>query len=679
MSHAERSLDVSDEFELVLPGGEVCQLPDTSLPWRWASVVVQGHYTETSLCLAVERFAERYVNDGIGPLELTSLLLRREPLTLSVVAVAAGLLLRRSTPGSQLDWILRNKSLWDMDNRRLVDEISPSFGRLDRVEIEHDDRRKLTFFDFAASVAAEAALEGDQERIMELQAMGELLSDHGDAGTLRSAQLNPDFYTIRELDQGIFLEFTPPALVLAQQRKIAHESGGPARFYEIERRSAVAVAEDLRGLLQEVMSEFPADRDAQPESAAANALATLARRALTLASDNHFRISPSELAWCIEIIQIGFSEQEWLGALHQYYEFGANRAAAWFGGFASHPLADAEHNIEAEDLISIASAVSDLGEHEVGEAFLDGLVRAAVISCDGTCQSDARCERHRVVEAQAAVFSKVVERPSFALRSIDLLLFHDAMQVQSLESVRVAAIESVKRNTAHLGEYDIHLPLSCRGSTRGRVVLALLSDDFDDAFNSLVVPLEASDQGAFGRLVRSMRLCLSQLDDPRPLMEIFNKMADRLLDCDYRHELSSDIISELLPAPVYDGMAREPQSDFIAACSRWPSIDELSPIVERWLERATGFGHCVNALVPLLQVHDLDWQINEGSALLLRVLGGGDASDCRLVAARLLDIVTDSTDRASIRVISPFVQLLDLLASARIQDAIAAQDFLEAS
>ena len=678
MAHAERSLDVSDTFDLVMPNGEVCQFPETSLPWRWASVVVPRHCTETSLCLAVERFAETYVREGVEPTELATQLLRREPFTLSSVAIAAGLLLRNSQAGPQLDWVLRNPNLWDMDMRRLVDEISPSFGRLDRAELKHEGSRGLSFFDFAAAVAAGAALESDQDRIVELKAMGELLADHGDAGMLRCAQLNPEFYEIREFDQGIGFEFTPPASVVAQQRELSQDSGGPTRFYDIERRSAIAAAEDLPGLLQEVMPEFSASGEAQLQGAEAHAVATLARRVLTLAGDGDFRISGNELAWCIDMIQVGFSDKEWLGALHQYYEFGANRGAAWFGGFASHPLVAAGHEFGIEDLVSIATAVADLGDHELGEAFLDGLIRAAAAPCGETCQSDSSCARHRIIEAQAAAFSTAIERPSFAVRCIDLLTYHNARQIPSLESVGASAVASVERNPAFLGEYDTNLPLSCRGSTRGRVVLTMLSDDFRDAFDSLVAPIESVDQDAFGRLLRSMRLCLSELDDPQPLIKIFMRLADEFLEREFRHEFSSDITSELLPAPAYNAMAREPQSDFIVACSRWPSIDELSPTFDRWLESATGCGHCANALVPLIQVHDLDWQINEGSTLLLQVLGEGDAGYCHLVGARLLDIVTDSADRSTIRVSTPFVQLLDRLASARVQDAITAQDLLEA-
>jgi len=336
------------------------------------------------------------------------------------------------------------------------------------------------------------------------------------------------------------------------------------------------------------------------------------------------------------------------------------------------------HQIDASDLVEVAAVVADLGDVEIGEAFLDGLVRAAAPACITPCDAESRCDRHRLIEAQADALHRATERPDFALLCLDLMMRHDVMDVLALDELKTAATASLKANIGVLGEYDINLEMSCRGSVRGRVVLGFLAAAFDEAYQTFVEPLKQSGEESLCRLLKSMRLWLSEIDDPHTALAPFMMLADRLMaNGSYRHQHGSDVVSELLPAPTYDSMAREPEADFLVACSRWPTVEELSPTLDDWFAQASGCGLCTNALTQLIRTRDLTWQIDDGSTLLSLVLAGGNASDCGLVAARLLDIVTESGDLSSLRLVIPFVQLLDRLASAGLQHAIDAQDLLE--
>ena len=167
------------ELDLLGAGTRWCVGDDQT--WRWYRGGSAAPYPCVSALLAVERFADQLLDAGLPAGDLVSALLR-DCRNLAMPGLVTGLLIRHPAhTGNLLDSWLARPEVWHLEAARAAAEGMLHVQGPDPDDLPGKDQRRLSFREVAASMTVQAVLDGDQDRLAELDAIaGELIRNGQD-------------------------------------------------------------------------------------------------------------------------------------------------------------------------------------------------------------------------------------------------------------------------------------------------------------------------------------------------------------------------------------------------------------------------------------------------------------------------------------------------------------------
>lgn len=165
-------------LDLDLPGVGVRRCAGDRGTWRWYGGGTNAPPPCLSALLAVEKWADHLLDVLKVPASAVIELMMRDCHNLAMPGLAAGLLVRHPEfAGSQLDRWLARPELWGLEVERAFEE-RPGTMHVqgpDPDDLHGRARRSMDFSGLAAEMTVQAGLDGDDERLATLAAVGDEL------------------------------------------------------------------------------------------------------------------------------------------------------------------------------------------------------------------------------------------------------------------------------------------------------------------------------------------------------------------------------------------------------------------------------------------------------------------------------------------------------------------------
>lgn len=171
--------DHAEELEgvrLDLPSTGERLLVGDSHVWAWYRGTSVGPYACMSALLALERFVDHLLEALNVPARRIAELLLAECHNLAVPGLLVGFLIRHpQAAGDLLDPFLASPSIWHLEVARVTGDYGFRVRDPDADKLTGSDRRGFTFHDTVGEMVVNARLAGDEERLAQLESLGESL------------------------------------------------------------------------------------------------------------------------------------------------------------------------------------------------------------------------------------------------------------------------------------------------------------------------------------------------------------------------------------------------------------------------------------------------------------------------------------------------------------------------
>jgi hypothetical protein len=344
-----RSEEPLPGLDLDLPGVGMRRCVGDDHVWSWYRGSSVGPYPCMSALLAVERFADHFV-DTLGiPLANVTEVLLRDCHNLAMPGLVVGMLVRHLDRSEDLldRWLVRPE-LWELEFSRTVREGHLHVQGADPPELVGRDRRRLSFRDAAAELTLRAMAAGDQRRLAALGTTGDELvrrarelladndgTDHMVAVEGWAAALRPQNYHARRADDGgVIVQYEHPEEVA---EGLAPGLASLARGNEAlrlqltyakseDRVAAVETLLDDLVLARQLVEDPPICGPLHP----ADPIAAVAAAAVVAHAQGRASVPEDDLRWAAEVL-VEVARRPWLDAMSDessVYPMGADRSAA---------------------------------------------------------------------------------------------------------------------------------------------------------------------------------------------------------------------------------------------------------------------------------------------------------------------------------------------------------------
>ncbi len=157
------------------------------------------------------------------------------------------------------------------------------------------------------------------------------------------------------------------------------------------------------------------------------------------------------------------------------------------------------------------------------------------------------------------------------------------------------------------------------------------------------------------------------------IMEAVLELGPRRLK---RDERLWDPLVEVLPEPQVSPGATDIDALLAAAAAGWPTLEEIAPLIERWLEIAPRSGVALSSLVGFVRTAPLDEQVGRGLVWIERFVGGEWSADDRYpyMLFPWLEEVREEVVRRGGKSRRLFLRIQDAMAAAGYSEAANMQE-----
>lgn len=184
---------------LDLPGiGRRLYVGDSHV-WAWYRGTSVGPYACMSALLALERFIDHLLEKLNFPAQTIVELLLRNCHNLAVPGLVVGFLTRHpDATGALLDPFLASPAIWHLETARVTGDYGFRVRDADADKLTGSDQRKYTFHDTVGRMVVNARLADDDERLAQLQAVGDDLLESARAELADAGSGNEDYLAMIE-------------------------------------------------------------------------------------------------------------------------------------------------------------------------------------------------------------------------------------------------------------------------------------------------------------------------------------------------------------------------------------------------------------------------------------------------------------------------------------------------
>ena len=200
-THGNRSSKPEDleGIQLDLPGVGHRHYVGDSHVWAWYRGTSVGPYACMSALLALERFIDHLLENLNFPAQTIVELLLRDCHNLAVPGLAVGFLTRHpDATGVLLDPFLASPAIWHLETARATGDYGFRVRDADADKLTGSDRRRYTFHDTAGAMVVNARLTNDDERLAQLQSVGNQLIETARAELADAGNGNDDYLAVIE-------------------------------------------------------------------------------------------------------------------------------------------------------------------------------------------------------------------------------------------------------------------------------------------------------------------------------------------------------------------------------------------------------------------------------------------------------------------------------------------------
>ncbi len=650
--------------------------------YMWYRGTSFGPEACTSALLAAERFADAYVEAGAGLRDVGRRLLEGAT-NLATVGLVVGFFIRHlDSLDDELDDFFAVPELWDLERDRSVQE-SAGLAVGDEPGVHGSDHRSKSFRDVAAELAVRAKLAGDENRVRQLQVVGERMLAAADTAAdgqpllgarINAGYLDADLYRVEESDGLLQISYQEPP-------ELAEELLADQRFHLDRMSEALRLGNRYRlqltpphgaGMPDVGPAELAADlttartlaEDAPADDREVQALVAVAGAVVRAVGRGGSSIDADGATWAASVVLEAADPPEhhpleYAGSL---YSFGIDRLASFavpsllLPGFTEEPTGD-PLLADVEDIDLVVRRLACLTTSAVDEVrrfvalALRPLWAEPCTDVGGICR---HCRAWVAVEAGACHVAMAAwngERREFVQLEGDLPAALAAASAKDLVLPRLAA--------ALASSTDASVSAPCLADRAPRLRDALL-----EAYARTVIEYnrEGYENRREGHVMVADALLGATVAVPDLLQRTIGEMggisgsAQDLLDAvctvatyeptrrqqmratwpailsnvldqperPFQDEMSGrdfdGAIAALLPCPRPVTFDEDMDATVQAAHDGWPRAAEMAELIDRWLVLAAGQRSPVDHLIGLLRATSLEDQIHLGLPWVRRLV-----------------------------------------------------------
>ncbi|MGE2871954.1 hypothetical protein ACQGFJ_32150 [Rhodococcus sp. 3.70] len=663
-------------LDLELPGlGSRRYIGDDDV-WSWYRGISNGPAPCISALLAVEHFADGFVETGgIEMRRIVSLLLS-SCTNLAMPGLVVGLLVRHIHRAEDLlDPWLTYPEIWRFESSRSGRENFFHFQGADNSATPGREHRGFSFLDVAVRLTSEAKIRGDQARLEALENVGNALLSSGHAvGDPDSASeelsviarwasaFRPENHKL--VEGGVLVQFENPEPVATAPAPDFIELRATSQAIRLG--NVYAASNDRTASVDTLIEDIAivrhlADGNVGSPLFIDDAVGAVAAAALVAHTDGQAHIRREDLHWAVQTLLDAATASP--DALMRYagttYPRGMDRSAA-----AALPLVLAapfdglgvDRTKLASGLLACATSPFD----EVRTAFANAGQWVWGMPCDGT--SSDLCRHRFLWEAAKAGLRDArigpwdehgqYRLPDPVFPPYDVVIAGisaDCLQLNHLVPVLGAAASALLAPCV-TDEAEKLLPVlldaHCRtvecwakdgflydndqqGALVARVLVSLALGGNPEPLIEHVRRFTHHANALHALLDDVSSLCTYD-DTVRPhLEELWRLMMTTALDTvdagatlvDYG-TWANWAVAALLPTPHLSPADTEPDSTLVRARAGWLRPDSIIDLIDRWLPLAQGRPKAVDAIVQFAKCNPSSWQLSTGLLFAEKIING---------------------------------------------------------
>lgn len=682
-SEAPESLE---GVRLDLPGmGERLFVGDGHV-WAWYRGTSVGPYACMSALLALERFIDDLLERLDVPGRQIVELLLADCHNLAVPGLVVGFLTRHpKAAGNLLDPFLASPAIWHLETARVTGDYGFSVRDPDADKLTGSDRRGHTFHETVGRIVVNARLAGDEERLTQLESLGEKLISCAQAELKDSGGRYDDYLAMIESWAAEFRIENYRASASGAQVLIQFERPEPIervlapRSAELQTTNLLYGLQNRYGRFNEDPKEWPVDsleedlatarRIAEAPDAPEgilwpeNALVSVAAAAVRAHAVGLTAIDDSDLTWAAEAI-LRAAENPRIDGMSYHettFPMGADRAAA-----AALPLL----LLGPFDSLSLDRAHIESALQSLATSHFDEVRATYVKGCDplwdAACQIDdstGSCRRHAPAWAAATAglrdcrlgaWNHDTQRrepdpllPPFGetlptVADDELMINRLRMPLACMVDARGspclhAAVHTLweplwdayRRGLSHWWKegYDHHAQSEHEPIARRMIDIALGSDR--ELLKAFIETL-AANSNALHLLFDGFATIFTYDEGSRHSMSEFWPWALEIAldavgdgsDLRSEHHWFDYMVAALIPTPSPHSW--DPDIDGTLSRSRenWIQPDALGGLSERWLQLARWEPKAVDAVIKFAKSAPRAWQTTVALAWIETIIAG---------------------------------------------------------
>jgi hypothetical protein len=674
-------------LDLDLPGAGLRRCAGDRQTWAWYRGGTTAPAPCVSALLAVEKWADHLIDNASVPVSTVVELMLRDCRNLAMPGLAAGVLVRHpEMGGSQLDRWLTRPELWGLEADR-------SFGEgPNTLHIQGPDpdglhgraRRGMDFSGVAAELTVQAALDGDDERLAVLAAIGDelvrqaqdLTAGREDAGEQVAiakrwaATLHPENHHPVQSEDGITFIFRSPDDVAQDLAASQEPLERGATAFRLQLTYTVPTVWDApTGTLAAdlaIARQFAADPPPGPLHPA-DPIAAVAAAAVTAYAGRRAVVADDDLRWAAEVL-VEVAAHPWSEARstpQSTYRMGADRSAA--AALPALLLPELDHVRPGASALdealrhtgaSVADEVRIIFAHAsetvwaapcgpAGNSCRHRILWAAVLGGLRDCQLGAwdQAAQRRLIEPLAEPYEQALPRVQT-----------DRLLVNRLTSALIAAADTARsgscvapeagrildalltahrRGAVHWAEKNYGPP---SGDEHGPAVARVLAETAaagnTQPVTGHVRTFTRQSPHALAELLHNLAITFTY-DDAlrqalpaawRPVMEAALDEMETASGLPADRHWSSLALGGLIPAPEPSLTDTDPDASIEHARKTWPAPDTFSDLITRWRPVAQGHPRAADALVKLARCAPPAWQATTGLQRIEQLIGSNYAA-----------------------------------------------------
>jgi hypothetical protein len=673
-------------LDLDLPGADVRRCVGDGETWRWYRGGTTAPYPCLSALLAVERWADQLLDQLHVPISDVMELLLRDSHNLAMPGLAVGLLVRHpELAGNQLDRWLARPELWRLEAARAAGE-GPGTLHVqgpDPAGLHGQNRRGLRFHDVATELTVRAMLDGDQERLAALAAIGDelvrratgLAAGRDDAEQqVASAEgwaaiLHPENHHLVSDEDDIRFEYRLPGDVaqnLAGPQESLERAMAALRLQNTYTRFSVwdAPTDTLTADLV-TARDLAADPPPGPVHPA-DPIAAVAAAAVAAHARGCAALPEEDLRWSAEVL-IEVATHPWADPVSSEwsrYSMGADRSAAT----ALPCLLLPEFDDIRPTLAGLEEALRRSGASvpdEVRMIFARAAAPVWAAPCGpaGTCRHQVlwsavlgglrdcrlgawdQAGQRRLIEPLTEPFDRAlpdVETEQLLVNRLTAPLIAAAGAARSESCVAEEAARALdvsltahRRGAVHWAEKNYGPPSGDEnGPATTRVLAEMAAAGDPQPLAEHVRAYTQQSPQALAQLLHNLAIAFTYDDELRkalpgawcPVMEAALGELEATPGLPADGHWSATALAGLIAAPEPGLADADPNSSIEHARQTWPHPEEFSELIARWLPIARGQPEATDALVKLARCAPPAWQATTGIQWVEELIGGSFAA-----------------------------------------------------